>query len=184
MKPVSVSSWRMPAARAIEASSRDETIELAKTSRAVDPAGHEVGAEQGAHLVAAQHPPVAGGRVEDRGGAPVGVGVVGDDEVAPHLAGPGEGEVDRALLLGVGEGDGREVGVGHGLLVDGDRRREAGPDEGLVHRAVADAVQARVHDRQVAGGVRVDDRDDGVEVVGQEPLAERLPPLVRRAARR
>ncbi len=116
----------------------------------LDAAGHEVRAEQGPHLVAAQHPPVPEGRVEDGGGAAVGVGVVGDDEVAAGRAGQREGEVDRPGLLGVGEGDRREVGVGHRLLVDGERGREAGPDEGLVDRAVSHAVQARVHDREVA----------------------------------
>ena len=61
-----------------------------------------------------------------------------------------ERKVDRSLLLGVREGDGREVRVGHGLLVDDDGGREARLDEGRVHRAVADAVQARVDDAQVA----------------------------------
>ncbi len=65
---------------------------------------------------------LAGVRVQDRGGAAVGVRVVGDHQVGLDAAGEVEREVDRAGLLGVGERDGREVRVGLGLL----RHRRAG----------------------------------------------------------
>ena len=83
---MSVSSWRTPAARQIAASSRDDTIEFAKTqsgeSGSTPPAAPRdstCDSQQRADLVAAQHPPPA--RPGHRDGAAVGVGVVGDDDV-------------------------------------------------------------------------------------------------------
>ena len=108
-------------------------------------------AEQRADLVAAQHPPAV--RRRDRDGAAVGVGVVGHDDVGVVLRGERHGEVHRARLLGVGEGDGREVGVGVLLLLDDVRGVEPGGLQHLRDRRTADAVQRRVDDREVARAV-------------------------------
>ena len=77
-------------------------------------------AEQGADLVAAQHPPAV--RARDGDGAPVGVGVVGDHDVGVLVGRERHREVHRARLLGVGERDRREVRVRVLLL----RRPRAG----------------------------------------------------------
>ena len=62
-----------------------------------------------------------------------------------------EQQVERARLLRVGERDGREVGVGLGLLGHDRRRREAGPLEGGEQRLEPDAVHRRVGHPHVAG---------------------------------
>ena len=79
--------------------------------------------EQRADLVAAQHPPAV--RAGHGGGAPVGVGVVGDHDVGAGPLGERHREVHRARLLGVGERDGREVRVGLLLLLDDLRARRS-----------------------------------------------------------
>ena len=113
---------------------------------------HQVRGQQAAHLVAAQHPPAAvGRRVGDRDGAAVGVGVVGEHQVGVVLDGRGQGEVDRARFLGVGERHGGEVRVGVALLGHHGGRREAGALEGRQHHVAAHAVQRGVDDAQVAG---------------------------------
>ena len=63
-----------------------------------------------ADLVAREAAPAVGRRHGD--GEPVGVGVVGDHQVGRDAVGGGEVEVERARLLGVGERNRREVGVG------------------------------------------------------------------------
>ena len=128
-------------------------------------------AEQRADLVAAQHPPAV--RAGYGHGAPVRVGVVGHHQVGADLDGERHREVHRARLLGVGEGDRREVGVGLPCCVDDVRRGEAGRLEHLEHRRAADAVQRRVDDAQVARPV-AGEVGDGVEVAVDDVLAEHL----------
>ena len=128
------------------------------------------GGEQRADLVTAQHPPAV--RTRDRGGAPVGVGVVGHDQVRAALLGEGHREVHRARLLGVRERDGREVGVRLLLLGDDARGREARGLQDLRDRRAADAVQRRVDDVEVAGPVGRQ-AGDGVEVAVDDVLAQR-----------
>ena len=108
--------------------------------------------EQRADLVAAEHPPAV--RAGDGGGAPVGVGVVGDHDVGAVALGEGDRQVHRARLLGVGEGDGREVRVRLLLLLHDRRRVEAGGLEHPLDRHAADAVQRGVDDLEVARAVR------------------------------
>ena len=135
------------------------------------PRVEQVVAEQRADLVAAQHPPPVG--VGHGRGAPVGVGVVGDDQVDVALGGQRHREVHRARLLGVGEGDRREVGVRVLLLAHHGRRVEARGLEDLEDRGAADAVQRRVDQAQVAGAVG-GQAGDGVEVAVDDVLGEDL----------
>ena len=127
--------------------------------------------EQRADLVAAEHPPAV--RAGDGGRAPVGVGVVGDHDVGAVALGERHRQVHRARLLGVGEGDGREVRVGLLLLLDDRRRVEAGGLEHPLDRHAADAVQRRVDDLEVARAV-LDQPGDGVEVAVDDLLLEHL----------
>ena len=107
--------------------------------------------EQGAHLVAAEHPPpVRGGHGRS---ATVGVRVVGDHEVRAVLRRQRHREVHRARLLRVGEGHRREVRVGMLLLAHDAGRVEARGLEDLDDRGAADPVEGCVDDRQVAGAV-------------------------------
>ena len=135
------------------------------------PAGDQVVGEQGADLVAAQHPPAV--RVGDRHRAAVGVGVVGDHQVGLLLGGERHREVHRPRLLRVGEGDGREVGVGVLLLLDDVGRLEARGLQHLRDRRSADAVQRRVDEREVARSV-LGQAGDGVEVAVHDLLAHQL----------
>jgi hypothetical protein len=98
--------------------------------------------EQHAGLVPPQRP------VADGDGDAVGVRVGGDRDVG--VGGQRQQQVERAGLLRVGEGDGREVGVRLGLLGDDRRRGEAGPLEGGEQRLEPDAVHRRVGDADVA----------------------------------
>ena len=112
-------------------------------------------AEQPAHLVAAQHavgrPAVRAAVARGHGHrAAVGVRVVGDHDVGVALDALLEREVHRAGLLGVREGDGREVGVGPELRRHHARRREPRAREGAQHDVAADAVHRGVGDRHVA----------------------------------
>ena len=163
-----------------------QTAHRGEQARADDGVGHpasfgdaahdQVRGEQDAELVAAQQPPAAVDRGVGNGhGAAVGIGVVGDDEVWRGRAGSRQGGVERAVLLGVGEGDGGEVGVRRGLLGDLGRRGEAGPLEGPLNRRVADPVERGVQHGEVARGVEADDSRDGVEVGLEHFVAEDLP---------
>ena len=69
--------------------------------------GEQVVAEQHAHLVAGElHERAA--FVFDRDGEPIGVGIVGEDEVGAGPAGERDREIHRAVLFGVGEAHGGE----------------------------------------------------------------------------
>ena len=135
-----------------------------------DTAAEEVVGEEHADLVPAQHPPAVG--VGHRHRAPVRVGVVGDDEVGALLGGQRHRQVHRARLLGVGEGDRREVGVGLLLLLHDVRGVEAGGLQHLRDGRGADAVQGRVDDGQLARPV-LGQLGDGVEVAVDDVLADR-----------
>ena len=143
----------------------------------------EVG-EQRADLVAVQAAPAGGSR--DGDGEPVGVGVVGEHHVGVVRRRRGQREVERPLLLGVGPRDGREVGIGPGLLRDDVRRREAGAVERVQAQPRADPVQRRVGDPHVArvrGGERRQDRRPG-RPRRRRPARRRRRAAARRAARR
>ncbi len=160
----------------------DDRVGEDGAGRVPGPAVEQVGAEQRAHLVTAQHPPPAGPRHGD--GAPVGVGVVGDDEVGRGLLGELERGVHRAGLLRVREGDGGEHRVRLGLRGHRQRSRVAGGEEGPPHRLRPDAVQRGVDDGDVAGGAGVDDGDDVGDVGVEHVVAEGLPPVVGHRHRR
>ncbi len=127
--------------------------------------------EQRADLVAAQHPPAL--RSGDGHRAAVGVGVVGDDDVGGVLLGEGHRQVHRPRLLGVGEGDGGEVGVGLLLLLHHPGGVEAGRLQHLDDRGPAHAVQRGVDDVEVAGAV-AGQVGGGVEVAVDDGLVEHL----------
>ena len=86
--------------------------------------------------------------------APVGVRVVGDDQVGPGPVGQRQRQVHRAGLLRIGEGHRREVRVRHGLLGHLARGGEAGRGEHRPQHLGADPVHRGVHDAQLAGRVR------------------------------
>ncbi len=100
--------------------------------------------EQDADLVAGEGPPPAGAGHRDA--EAIGIGVVGEDHVGAELAGQVEREVEGAGLLGVGEGDRREVGVGLGLGGHDGRGREPAAVEGSEDDIAADPVHRRVDD--------------------------------------
>ena len=104
-------------------------------------------------------------RSRDRDREPVGVGVVGEQHVGVVRGRLGQREVERAGLLGVGPGDGGEVGVGLGLGGDDVRGREAGAVERREAEPQADAVQRRVGDPHVAGVGGGQRGEDGGQVV-------------------
>ena len=67
-------------------------------------------------LVAGELPPaVAGGNSHRK---PVAVRVVGEDEVSAPLPGQGNGEIERARFLGVGEPHRGKAPIGDRLLGD------------------------------------------------------------------
>ena len=117
----------------------------------------QVAAEQRAHLVSGQPPPVpAGLRAGHRNGQPVAVRVAGQHQVGPEPARLRQRQVERAGFLRVGEGDGGEVGVGVGLGRDPVRRREPGPGDGLEHQRPGHAVHRGVDhpQRRAAAGLQ------------------------------
>ena len=115
---------------------------MASTSSAVCAAlAEEVVGQQRAELVAGEGAPAAvGGRVGYGHREPVGVGVVGQHEVGADLRRQGQRQVERAGLLRVREGDGREVGVGLDLLATSWARANPAAGEGPAHGLGADAV--------------------------------------------
>ena len=107
--------------------------------------------EQRADLVAAQHPPAV--RAGDGGGAPVGVGVVGDHEVG---AASSASAIARSIApgsSGFGNATVGKSGSGCSCCSTTARRGEAGGLEHLLDRRAADAVQRRVDDVEVARAV-------------------------------
>ena len=101
----------------------------------------------------------AAGRHRD--GAPVGVGVVGDDQVGPGPLRPGRAP-RRSPRAPRGWGRPRSGSPGRGRPA---RRRRPGSGKparsnARAHDVVADAVQRGVHDGEVARRVRCDDRGD------------------------
>ena len=138
--------------------------------------GEQVRPEQGTDLVTAQHPPATGAR--HRGRTAVGIRVVGDDDVRSGLLRELDGGVDRARLLGVGEGHRREGRVGLGLALHDVGRREPGPLEGGQHGLGADPVQRGVHDRQLGRGAVLDHGGGVTQVVLPHVVAEGLPAVV------
>ena len=183
LKPVRVTAQSAPASAASAASSDDETIVVATEPARSRPSSEEVVAEERAEFVAAEHAEFAGAVGEGDRQA-VGVGVVGEDDVGADLPGPGEGEVERSGLLGVREGDGREIRVRIGLPFDEGRRIESRTDEELREDRTPDSVEGRVDDPQLARPVRLEDRRDRRRVGGkQRGLVEALDEGARSAPR-
>ncbi len=168
---MSVSTYGTPARAAIAREHRRRHD--GRGVRAWHAAAQQRVGEQHAHLVAAQHPPQPV-RVGHRDGAPVGVRVVGDDDVRAPLPRQFQRKVQRARLLRIGERHGREVGVGLLLLRHRGDVGEPGAVQHRVHDLAADAVQRRVHDAQVAravgrgAGERRHRRDVGLGQLGAE----------------
>ena len=106
-------------------------------------------------------------------GAPVGVGVVGDQHVGAALLRQRHRQVHRPRLLGVGEGHRREVRVGLGLLGHDRRRGEAGACGDLDDAVAADAVHRGVDPRHLARPVTRQPRER-VEVGLADALVEDL----------
>jgi len=106
-------------------------------------------------VVGEQHPDLVAGEgapsvaVGHRHRQPVGVGVVGDHQVGVDPACQLQGGVERAGLLGVGEGHRREPTVGRGLARDHVHVPVAAVGERTVHELPADAVERGVDDREV-----------------------------------
>ena len=111
-----------------------------------EPGQHRV-TEQRAELIPGQCPPAAGAGHHDR--QPVGVRVVGQDQVGALSFGGLPGQVKHARRLRVGVRHGREGGVGPPLGGHANRRGPAGYGEHLAQRDVPDAVQRGVHDLEV-----------------------------------
>ena len=128
--------------------------------------------EQRADLVAGQHPVRLTGGFADPDRAPVGIGVVGDDDVGVHLRRELERQVHGARFLGVGERDGREVRVRVALLAHDVQVGEPGAAHHVDQGVAADTVQRRVDGDDVARtvvGQRGDRLDVGLGDLGAEP---------------
>ncbi len=140
---------------------------------------HDVRAEQGAHLVAAQHAPGAGVRILRGHRGAVGVGVVGDHDVRVHPGGGFEGQVQGAGLFGVREVHRGEVGVRLGLLA---HQGDVGETGRVQHRhggLAAHAVHGGQDDLEVAGRevLRCGQGRDGGLVVGGDGRIQHGPAL-------
>ncbi len=127
--------------------------------------------QQGADLVAAEHPPAV--RARHGGRAPVAVGVVGDHQVGVLVLGERHRQVHRPRLLRVRERDGREVRIRLLLPRHDVRRLEAGRLEHLRHRGAAHPVQRGVDHREVTRPV-AGQPGDGVEVAVDDVLRQDL----------
>ncbi len=137
-------------------------------------------AKQQSELIAGQLPCGAVG--EDRDGAAVGVGIVGNSEVSARVDGELEHKVHGAGLFGIGERDGREVGVRIGLLGHHGWRRKSPAGKGFQHGRAADAVQRCVRDRHLT--IRQQRTAcDGGEVVALDVRVERHEGLGQRQLR-
>ena len=106
-----------------------------------------MGAEQGADLVAGEHPP-SGGRIIHGRGATVGIRVVGDDQIGVRVPGEGHSQVDGPGFLRVGEGDRRKVRIGLCLFGNEPDIGESGSGEGPRHRVAPDTVHRGQDDAQ------------------------------------
>ena len=134
------------------ASMRDETTVLATTVFAATSdiqLRQHVIAEKPTGFVAGEHAPPRWGRHAD--GAPVGVGIECDGHVGVHLGRQREQQVGGAGLLGVGERDGGEVGVGCELFGDDVDVGEAGLSQCVHGHLAADAVHRRQRHADVPG---------------------------------
>ena len=140
---------------------------------------HNVRAQQGTHLVAAQHAPGAGVRILRGHRGAVGVGVIGDHDVRVHADGGFERQVQGAGLFRVREGHRGEVGVRFGLLA---HQRDVGEAGGVEHRhcgLAAHTMHGGQDDFEVAGRevLRDGQRRDGGLVVGRDGRIQGGPPL-------
>jgi hypothetical protein len=143
-------------------SSRDETIELANTPPPASTpesstrfgggqASHDVRSQEGAHLIAPQHPPRTRVRVLRGHRGTVRVRVVGQDNVRVRLHRRAKGQIQGAGFLRVGKTDGGEVRVRLRLFADQRHVGEPGCPEDGDSRRSADAVQRCQDDLQVPG---------------------------------
>ena len=109
----------------------------------------------------------------DRHTEAVGIGIVGQDHIRTERLGPRQRQIEGAGLLGVGEGHGREIGIGLALVDDDVRCREAGPTEGGQEHVAAHAVHGGVHDVHLPGGDEATG-DQGVEIGADDLSPEHL----------
>ena len=110
----------------------------------------------------------------DGGGAPVGVGVVGDDQVG--VAARAASAIARSIApgsSGLGKATVGKSGSGSACCGHDVRRGEAGGSSTWTHGRAADAVQRRVDEVEVARAV-VGEPGDRVEVAVDDLLAEDL----------
>ena len=114
---------------------------------------HE-GRQHDADLVAVERGPIALGVARDgnRDADAIGVGIAGDDQVRPRASGLGDRRFERSGILRVGDVVGHvgEIAVGRALRCEDVDPAEARGCKHLRDRRLADAVQRRVDDRDVA----------------------------------
>ena len=138
--------------------------------------------EQQADIVTGQALPQARLRLplicdghRQRDSAAVGIRVVGDDDVRVDLAGRGEGEVECAGFLRVGECDRGELRVGQGLLGHLVDVGEPGPSGDGAEGLAADSVHRCVHDAQPARSARVEHVPGALDVRLQDGVVQGEP---------
>ena len=107
--------------------------------------------QQGAHLIAGEHPVVLGG--PDARRTAVGVGIVRDDHVGTLGAGVGQCQIHRTGFLGIGEVDRGEATVGLELGGHLRRRIESGLAYGPHEYLTADTVHGGIDRRDLTGSV-------------------------------
>ena len=101
----------------------------------------------------------------------VGIGVGGDDEVAAHLLGEVDREIEALGVFRVRAHDGREAAVEHHLLLDGDDVLHAEAVQRFRHQTPAAAVERGVDDLEI---VRDTVHDLGGDGHGKHFLEEGL----------
>jgi hypothetical protein len=111
-------------------------------------------AEQHADLVAGQHA-VAAAFLEHRGPQPVGVGIVGQDQLGPGLRARASARSIAPFSSGFGKATVRKAPSASAWLGTTATTREAGPQEGAGRDPMADPVHGGVDDPQGGGARRV-----------------------------
>lgn len=100
----------------------------------------------------------AAAAVGNGGGQPVGVGVVGDNQLGADGVCQRLRQIEGAGFFGIGKGYGGETAIGLVLLGHGLRQRQRGSLKGFEQHFAADAVQ---------GGVNVVQRHlGGIDALG------------------
>jgi hypothetical protein len=94
-----------------------------------------------------EHPDLVAGQLHERPRAvfhgdrePIGVGIVREDELRPFPARLGEGEIERARLLGIGKSNRGERRIGASLFGNAGDGSEPGGGEGTRRHRLTHAV--------------------------------------------